>query len=449
MLVDYVKYMLDLQYYIFVNDVIGCLVVQCLLVVVDCGVCVCLLLDDINIDKQFDMFDVLDLYFNIEVWLFNLFGICVCFGLVKVMQFVFDGSCLNYCMYNKLFIVDNMVVIVGGCNIGDDYFDVGESMYFCDLDLIVIGLVVCQVLQVFDEYWNCDVVYLVKVFSGKYLGYFELVILCQQLVYDVCQFVQSDYVQVMLEQLLYGFFGDCLGKWFWGYVILVVDQLVKIDVDGDDLSLCIGFNIKVMFDGVQCDVQMILLYFIFGDDGIVFFIGLVKCGVCVQVFINLLVFIDEFVVYVGYLCYWLLLLCGGVQLYELCFVLGVKQLVIDVGKFFGVSLYVKVIVVDVYEVFIGLMNMDECFKLFNIEMGIIVDNVLLVEVVECYFDDVICFISVWCVMFDLIKLVVDVGLCWQGDEGGQLVIYDSDLDVIVGCKVEVGLIKLLLVESLL
>ena len=57
-------------------------------------------------------------------------------------------------MHNKSFTVDGQVSIVGGRNIGDEYFGANEAMNYADLDVAVIGPVVKQVSDEFDLYWN-------------------------------------------------------------------------------------------------------------------------------------------------------------------------------------------------------------------------------------------------------------------------------------------------------
>ena len=45
-------------------------------------------------------------------------------------------------MHNKSFTADGQVSIVGGRNIGDEYFGANEEMNFADMDVAVIGPVV-------------------------------------------------------------------------------------------------------------------------------------------------------------------------------------------------------------------------------------------------------------------------------------------------------------------
>ena len=385
-LADHAEHTLDLQYYIFANDETGRLIAQRLLAAADRGVRVRLLLDDINIDDQIDMLDALDAHPNIEVRLFNPFGTRDRSTLAKATQFVMSASRLNHRMHNKSFIADNTVAIVGGRNIGDDYFDAGDATHFRDLDLIAIGPVVRQASAAFDNYWNCDAVYPVKAFRGKHAGHPELARLRAELDKDARTFAQSDYAQATLEQLPHGPSGDRPGKWFWGPATLVADQPEKIEADEDAKQLRIGPDIKRLLDSAQHDVRLISPYFIPGDEGTAFLTGIAGRGVmsacspirsppptsqrcmpgtpatasrCSQ---------------------------GGVKLYELRPEPGAKQPATDAGKSSGVSLHAKAIVVDSRDVFIGSMNMDERSKLLNTEMGIIVDCPPLAEAVERFFD---------------------------------------------------------------
>lgn len=48
-------------------------------------------------------------------------------------------------MHNKSFTADNQVTIVGGRNVGDEYFGAGQEDLFLDLDVMAIGPVVKEV----------------------------------------------------------------------------------------------------------------------------------------------------------------------------------------------------------------------------------------------------------------------------------------------------------------
>jgi putative cardiolipin synthase len=57
-------------------------------------------------------------------------------------------------MHNKLFIVDNVFTILGGRNVGNDYFDIRGNKIFRDFDVLIAGPVTAQASTAFDQYWN-------------------------------------------------------------------------------------------------------------------------------------------------------------------------------------------------------------------------------------------------------------------------------------------------------
>ncbi|NMW25181.1 phospholipase D family protein, partial [Rhodanobacter denitrificans] len=323
-LADHAQHALDLQYYIFDNDATGRLMAQRLLAAADRGVRVRLLVDDINAGEAIDMFDALDTHPNIEVRLFNPFATKKPSLFSRATQFLLDAHRLNRRMHNKSFIMDGNVAIVGGRNIGDAYFDAGDTN-FRDLDLIAIGPVVKQASQAFDEYWNCDAAYPVKAFSGKHAGHYDLARLRVDLAHDARAFAQSDYAQATLDELPNGASADRPGKWFWGPATLVADQPEKIETGHDQPQLRIGPDVKVLTDGAQHELLLISPYFIPGDNGAQYLAALAARGVTVKVLTNSLASNDEPAVFSGYSHYRHALLEGGVQLYELRPAAGAAQ----------------------------------------------------------------------------------------------------------------------------
>ena len=447
-LADHAQHSIDLQYYIFNNDSTGRLVAQRLLAAADRGVRVRLLLDDINAGDAIDMLDALDAHPNIEVRLFNPFSTRKPSMLSKATQFLLDGHRLNRRMHNKSFIVDGNVAIVGGRNIGDDYFDAGEATNFRDLDLIAIGPVVKQASQAFDEYWNCDAAYPVTAF-GKHADHYDLAKLRKDLAKDARAFAQSDYAQATLDENFNGATADRPGKWFWGPANLVADQPEKIEATTDQPELRIGPDIRAMTDSAQHSVLLISPYFIPGDSGTRYISGLAKRGITVKVLTNSLASNDEPAVYSGYSRYRRPLLESGVQLYELRPAAGAPQPATSRGTSSGVSLHAKAIVVDSRKVFIGSMNMDARSKLLNTEMGIIVDSAPLAEAVTQFFDSATQPTSAYQVVL-IPAGTPDAGdLQWRASKDGNPVTYDHDPEVTMQRRAEVQLLKLLPIESLL
>jgi putative cardiolipin synthase len=388
-LADHAKHSLDLQYYIFKNDATGRLLAQHLLAAADRGVRVRMLIDDAGVADEQIMLDALDAHENIEVRLFNPFKTREASMLSKVGQFLLEGRRLNRRMHNKSFIADNSAAIIGGRNIGDDYFDASSETNFRDLDVVAIGPVVKEASRVFDEYWNCDAAYPVTAFRNERDTHADLAALRVALAKDARAFAQSDYAQATLEEIPDGPTADRRGEWFWGPAVVVADQPEKIDARRDVPSLRIGPQLKTMIDAAQTEVFMTSPYFVPGDTGTKFLSALAQRGVTTQILTNSLAATDETAAHSGYAHYRRTLLEGGVQLYELRPTPGVARPVTASGTSSGVSLHAKTLVVDRKQVFIGSLNMDQRSKLLNTEMGVIVDSAPLAQAVREFFDTAI------------------------------------------------------------
>lgn len=385
-LIDHARHSIDLQYFIFENDATGRLVAQHLLSAADRGVRVRLLLDDITLKHEERLLDALAADPHIEVRLFNPFRTRAPSWPSKLVQLALEGRRLNRRMHNKSFIVDGVVAVVGGRNIGDEYFDAGHDNNFRDLDLITIGPVVGEAEHAFDEYWNSDAAYPQKAYSGARNGRAELSELRPTLRGEVRAFAQSDYAKAVLEQLPNGATGARPGKWLWGDGRLLADQPQKIDSDGDDPALRIEPKLKPIVEGTQRELLLMSPYFIPSRHGTRFLTGLAARGVAVKVLTNSLASTDEPAAEAGYTHHRLALLEGGVQLYELRPAPGMKERPTAAGTSSGVSLHAKSIVVDRRFVFIGSMNIDPRSRVLNTEMGVLADCPELAQEVARFFE---------------------------------------------------------------
>jgi putative cardiolipin synthase len=141
---------LDVQYYMWHADVSGSLLFEALRAAADRGVQVRLLLDDANTAGLDAVLLALDQHARIEIRLFNPFRN----RRWRWIDYVTNLARVNRRMHNKSFTVDDQVTIVGGRNIGDEYFGVPEAVDFEDLDVIAVGPVVRDVAAAFDRYWD-------------------------------------------------------------------------------------------------------------------------------------------------------------------------------------------------------------------------------------------------------------------------------------------------------
>ena len=146
---------IDAQYYLLHNDMVGRLFIDQLLKAADRGVRVRLLVDDMDLGGRDLGAAVLDSHPNMEVRIFNPFSR----KTGRISQFITRMGSVTRRMHNKSFTVDNQVTILGGRNIGNEYFEADPDLAFADLDVLAIGPVVEEVSTAFDLYWNSELAY--------------------------------------------------------------------------------------------------------------------------------------------------------------------------------------------------------------------------------------------------------------------------------------------------
>lgn len=151
---EYAEKSIDIQYFIFSTDNVGLIAIDYLVRAADRGVRVRLLVDDLMVDADVKDILTLDSHQNIEVRVYNP-GVNLGKNIVqKVKKFATDFRAANQRMHNKTFIVDDQVVITGGRNIANEYFDYDHEYNFRDRDILLIGKETSSVSSSFSQYWN-------------------------------------------------------------------------------------------------------------------------------------------------------------------------------------------------------------------------------------------------------------------------------------------------------
>jgi len=151
---EYAEKTIDIQYFIFTADNVGLIAADYLVRAADRGVKVRILIDDIMVEADEEKLLTLDSHENISIKIYNP---SVNVGKTftnKIHKFVTDFRGANQRMHNKTFTVDNKIVITGGRNIADEYFDYDHEYNFRDRDVLLIGGTTKKVNQSFDEFWN-------------------------------------------------------------------------------------------------------------------------------------------------------------------------------------------------------------------------------------------------------------------------------------------------------
>lgn len=146
---------LDVQYYLYHNDLVGKLFTGFLWQAAERGVRVRILVDDMGLEGRDEGVIAIDSHPNIELRIFNPFDR----DIGRSAQFVTGLGSVTRRMHNKSFTADNQVAILGGRNIGNEYYDADPTLEFADLDVLAIGDVVKDVSKSFDAYWNSSLAY--------------------------------------------------------------------------------------------------------------------------------------------------------------------------------------------------------------------------------------------------------------------------------------------------
>jgi putative cardiolipin synthase len=368
---------LDVQYYIWHTDLTGRFFANALLRAADRGVRVRVILDDVGVRADDEILLSLDAHPNIEIRLFNP----VATRSFRNLGMLTDFSRVNRRMHNKSFIADNQRAILGGRNIGDEYFEAQSEVAFGDLDVMTAGRAVSDVSDAFDRYWNAPATIPVSGLLGRSGETANLDALRTTLAAFIEAQRDSPYVKRSKSQWEEMLAAGNKGL-FWGKAHLLYDDPAKITRAPEDTEGHLLPQFANLGSKVNKELLIISPYFIPGKMGVAWLDGLVKRGVRVTVLTNSLAATDVGAVHAGYQQYREAMLEAGVRLYE------IKPDAIEYerekpGKS-GISgsrasLHAKTFVFDRRSVFIGSLNLDPRSIQLNTEIGLVCESAPLAE----------------------------------------------------------------------
>jgi len=358
---------LDVQYYIWHKDLIGQLLLGKLLEAADRGVRVRLLIDDISNQELDEYVYALDRHKNFEVRLFNPFAS----RKHRIADYISSPIRVNRRMHNKTFTADNQFAIVGGRNIGDEYFSAGLENNFKDIDGIIIGPIVQEVSTSFDTYWNSSVVFPVSAFKANQATDNDLDKVRTTLAEFRAAQQNSDYSADMESSQLYQDFvaGKIQTNVYQGDTELIYDDPRKALGMSDKEITYLHNLLGPYFRNVNERLEILSPYFVPGKRGVTFLSDLVKKGIKVRVITNSLASTDGVLAQSGYQKYRIKLLRAGVELYELKPNAVKKSL--RRSKHAKSGLHAKVYDFDRKAVFIGSFNLDQRSSNINTEVGVV------------------------------------------------------------------------------
>ena len=414
---------IDVQYYLYHNDLVGRLFTDLLLKAADRGVRVRLLVDDMDLAGRDLGAAALDSHPNMQVRIFNPFSR----NVGRTSQFVTRLGSVTRRMHNKTFTVDNQVSILGGRNIGNEYFNADPDLDFADLDVMAIGPVVEEVSSVFDRYWNSDLAYPASVLLKGELPTPEKI---QELRGKLDEYVagqmDSGYMQALRHSELANNLRKDRLEFGWGDAEVVFDHPEKLLHGFSETQYHLSPMLRPYWEGVEKELIIFSPYFVPGKPGTAFLTQLAQRGVRVRILTNSLASNDVGIVHSGYKKYRKQLLRAGVELYELNKRLNRKERKEKKGKGGSskASLHAKSFVFDRKQVFIGSLNLDPRAVMHNTEIGVVLKVPEIAEEMAKWFEGNIAQIA-----FRLELKKGDDGseqLLWHGREKNEPVVYTRE-----------------------
>ncbi|MFA7606166.1 MAG: phospholipase D family protein [Rhodocyclaceae bacterium] len=430
---------LDVQYYIWRRDITGTMLLEELRVAADRGVRVRLLLDDNGTAGLDTELAALDTHPNIEIRLFNPFVV----RRPKAIGFLTDFRRVNRRMHNKSFTADNQATIIGGRNVGDEYFGAGGPVLFADLDVLAMGTVVDDVSADFDRYWASESSYPVSLILPEVDA-----AALQQFGAAARSMAGSEaaagYARAIRDS---GFMAEFLEGELaveWAPARMVSDDPAKGLGKAASTGLLI-YQLNEILGRPAYTVELISPYFVPTAAGVEVFSKMVRAGVTLRILTNSLDATDVAAVHAGYAKRRKALLAAGVRLYELRRTAGAGERHPDAGPFgsSGSSLHAKTFAVDDARVFVGSFNFDPRSALLNTELGFVIESPDMARRIDEFFNQTVAGIAYE------VRLSEAGKLYWIERRDGQEIRHDAEPETGILKRGLVRFLAILPIEGLL
>lgn len=445
-LADAAERSLDVQYFIWNQDMAGQVLIERLFRAADRGVRVRLLLDDLGTMPSDKVLLTIDSHPNIEVRMFNPASL----RSPRLLGIVADLARVNKRMHNKSFTADGQIAIVGGRNIGDEYYGADAGANFADLDVAAIGPVVKEVSAAFDLYWNHAAAIPIANLSRQNTTPEQYAAERAKLGAHHAETAQSDYADALRGSEFMRQLRRNAVTFTWGRATIIQDHPDKVLTSSGKTDTHLAPKLRELSDKTKRELFLVSPYFVPGKQGVELLAGVRERGVRVVVLTNSLASTDGVPVHSGYQRYRKPLVEAGIELYEIKPTATTGKRKSGGGLFgsrgaggsSGASLHAKTFAFDRRIGFIGSYNLDPRSSRLNTEMGVLFDCPPLArqlpETVERDLAE-----TAYRVQLERNRLV------WTTREGGTEVRYTSEPQTSFWKRLKSSVLSLLPIEGLL
>ena len=435
-MIDAAERTLDLQYYIFRGDETGRLLTTALLRAADRGVRLRVLVDDGDTLPGDEQVLEMAAHPNIEVRVFNPFAYRGHHRLPRTVEFLLHKGRLDYRMHNKLLVADNSLALVGGRNVGNQYFQLDPESQFADDDVFAAGPIAAQLSATFDEYWNSALAIPAEALRPAHRGREPVPAhgsgtkaragrQLQQVSAD-----SIDYLKLLAAGEPYA--GLLSGKLplVWAHAQVVCDSPEKKAVDsGARAGLLMRQPVAEASTAVRGELLLVTPYLVPAKAELQMLDALRARQVRVRVLTNSLESAPDLFAHSGYAHKRSQLLNSGVELYEvrsqLANTRGSGQTV-GVSRYGNYALHGKMYVFDRERLFMGSMNFDQRSMHINTEVGLIIDSPELAAQTATRFDAMVQPGNSYALQWRDGAAGGGSRLSWRTEEGGAAVEYQHE-----------------------
>lgn len=478
---------LDFQYYIVEDDLTGSMLLEEILRAADRDVRVRLLVDSMAVSKVNSEVSLMVHHPNIAIRVFNPVALKRDTILGTVYNWMFDFDRSNSRMHNKALIADNLAAIIGGRNLGDQYFDASGDFTFSDMDVLAAGPIVKQISRSFDHYWNSD--------QTTLLTDVEHIITDKERLQSIRQDMSDHWKEATTSEAgqkaeramrLWVAKGKKAFPFIWAQADLAFDdpdKVTKEENTGDTATTTVEKTIAILDANaaepepetpeagtdMETDKEnskplmrldqltrqatksftIINAYVVPRESGVKWLADLEARGIETRILTNSLASTDVAAVHSGYSRYRPALLHKGVELYELKSIDHKRSRQNLFGSSPRSSMHAKTFVVDGDQVVVASFNLDPRSIEDNTELALTIHSRELAQQALQMFEDSTKPEKSYHVTLRNPEDEASTALVWKTEEDGKPVTYHRDPEAGIWRRTKIFLYQFLPIEDLL
>jgi putative cardiolipin synthase len=356
-------------------------------------------------------------------------------------------------MHNKLLVADNINALIGGRNIGDQYFQIDPDAQFADDDVYVAGPMAQKLSASFDEFWNSALAIPVQALSG---GKSSEALLANHRVQLATQLQQAqadgvDYLRRAASgDPVNGILANRLPLIWTSAQVLYDSPNKKRTRDGSMIGRLMYDPVAQAAAAVTTELLMITPYLVPSAEEMQLLIKLRQRNVRVRILTSSLEATGDVLAHSGYIQYRQQLVRAGVELYEVRAMLGANSRgsgqTAAVSRHGNYGLHAKLFVFDRRRLFVGSMNFDQRSLRLNTEIGLLIDSPEMSEQTVARFDAMTQPGSAYFVTLGA-AVAGRQPLVWRTQEAGKAVEYGREPSPSMWKRLEVRILSMLPLKS--